>query len=70
MRYVLLLLLAGCATSAYDCDTETTLLQAQTDFAEAVKSQQACLAKGGIAELRTTPGGYIALCKFKRGFES
>ena len=67
MRYLLLLLLAGCATSAYDCDTRTTLLQAQTDFKEAVKSQQACLAKGGIAELRTTEGGYLALCKFRKG---
>ena len=67
MRYLLLLLLAGCATSAYDCDTRTTLLQAQTDFAEAVKSQEACLDKGGIAEIRTTEGGYLALCKFKKG---
>ena len=66
MRYLLLLLLAGCATSAYDCDTRTTLLQAQTDFAEAVKSQEACLAKGGIAEIRKTYGGYIALCKQKK----
>ena len=67
MRYLLLLLLAGCVTTEYDCDTKTTLLQAQTDFAEAVKSQEACLAKGGIAEIRTTEGGYLALCKFKKG---
>ena len=67
MRYLLLLLLSGCAASEYNCDTETTLLQAQTDFKEAVKSQQACLAKGGIAEIRPTEGGYLALCKFKKG---
>jgi len=66
MRYVLLLLLAGCVTTEYDCDTKTTLLQAQTDFAEAVKSQEACLAKGGIAEIRNVYGGYIALCKQKK----
>ena len=67
MRYIFLLLLAGCATSAYDCDTETTLLQAQIDFEVAVKSQESCLDKGGIAEIRTTEGGYLALCKFKKG---
>ena len=65
MRYLLLLLLAGCVTTEYDCDTRTTLLQAQIDFEEAVKSQEACLDKGGIAEIRKTYGGYIALCKQK-----
>ena len=67
MRYIFLLLLAGCVTTEYDCDTRTILLQAQIDFAEAVKSQQTCLAKGGIAEIRTIEGGYLALCKFKKG---
>ena len=63
MRYLFLLLLAGCAASEYNCDTRTTLLQAQIDFKEAVKAQKACLAKGGIAEIRPTEGGYLALCK-------
>ena len=58
-----MLLLAGCAASPYDCDTRTTLLQAQIDFEEVVKAQKSCLNKGRIAEIRTTSEGYLVLCK-------
>ena len=79
MRHLLLLLvLTACAASPhkvppytpsmYDCDTRTTLVQAQIDFEKVVEAEQACLAKGGIAEVRLTEGGYLVLCKVKKGF--